>query len=127
MEKVLSQLWYGAAGLFAGILVRFSYDVIQAFWRKKTKPACFVRDWCFWLAAGIFVFDVVFHMNQGILRSYFLILFGGGMVLYKKTAGDVVERFILRLWNGFCRIFSRPYVWIRAKTGKKGKKKAKKP
>lgn len=127
MEKVLGQLWYGIAGFCAGILVRFFYDVIHGLWRKKTRTACFIRDWCFWLAAGVFVFDVIFRMNQGILRSFFLVLFGGGMILYKKTAGDVVEKIVLRLWNGLCGMVFRPYVWIRGKIGKKGKKKAKKP
>ena len=74
----------------------------------------------------MFVFDVIFRMNQGILRSFFLVLFGGGMILYKKTAGDVVERIVLRLWNGLCGMVLRPYVWIRGKIGKKGKKKGKK-
>ena len=125
--KVLGQLWYGIAGFCAGILVRFFYDVIHGLWRKRTRTACFIRDWCFWLAAGVFVFDVIFRMNQGILRSFFLVLFGGGMILYKKTAGDVVERIVLRLWNGLCGMILRPYVWIRGKIGEKGKKKAKKP
>ena len=56
MEKVLGQLWYGIAGFCAGILVRFFYDVIHGLWRKRTRTACFIRDWCFWLAAGVFVF-----------------------------------------------------------------------
>ena len=77
MAKVLGQLWYGIAGFCAGILVRFFYDVIHGLWRKRTRTACFIRDWCFWLAAGVFVFDVIFRMNQGILRSFFLVWIRG--------------------------------------------------
>ena len=45
----------------------------------------------------------------------------------KSTSGGRSGRIVLRLWNGLCGMILRPYVWIRGKIGKKGKKKAKKP
>ncbi|MCH5252830.1 MAG: spore cortex biosynthesis protein YabQ [Lachnospiraceae bacterium] len=98
----------------------FFYDFLEVF-RRKVKHAKAVRwleDWLFWAVAAILVFQMIFALNNGILRSFFVVSFVVGMVGYKKMAkGHVID--------AVCAIITwifRPYVWILKKIKKKNKK-----
>lgn len=123
MELIIAQLRYFGASFLYGLVLMFAYDFIRVF-RCKVRhgtAAKLIGDWMFWLVAAVLVFQMIFAMNYGILRSFFVISFTLGLVCYRKVAGDHVVRFILAILH---QIF-RPCVWICKKIRKIHKKSLK--
>ncbi len=123
MEMIIGQLQYFGASFLWGVVLMFFYDFLEVF-RIKVKHAkvmCWLEDWLFWVVAAILVFQMIFALNNGILRSFFVASFVAGMAGYKKIAKNHVI-------HAICTIFSwffRPYVWIAKKIKKKSKKSLK--
>ena len=125
MEMILGQLAYFGASFLWGVLLMFGYDFIEVFRRrvKHGKVAKLIEDWIFWLIVAVLVFQMIFALNNGIIRNFFIISFLAGMVLYRKLVKDRVIRFLLYL----IRLFLRPYVWVSEKRKKKSRENAKSP
>lgn len=125
MEKILGQLQYFAASFLWGVLLMFIYDFILAF-RCKVRhrwPGRLVEDLLFWAVAALFVFQMIFSLNYGILRNFFVISFIGGMFLYRKLAKKHVVRAVIAIFHA---IF-RPFVWFYKKISKILEKHTKSP
>lgn len=120
MEKIGGQLLYFGASFLWGLLLMCGYDLIEVFRHgvHHGKVAKFIEDWIFWLIAAVLVFQMIFTLNHGIIRNFFVFSFLSGMVLYRKVVKDRFVRFLLSL----LRLIFRPYVWIRKKMRKKEKK-----
>lgn len=125
MEMIWGQLAYFGASFLWGAVLMFVYDFVEVFRRrvKHGKAARLIEDWLFWLIAAVFVFQMIFALNNGIIRNFFILSFFLGMFLYRKIVKDRVVRFILFIFH---TIF-RPYVWILEKIRKKQSKKRKSP
>jgi len=123
MEMIIGQLRYFGASFLCGISLMFVYDFIEVF-RCKVKHkkfARFLEDWLFWAIAAVLIFQMIFALNNGILRNFFVVSFMGGMFLYRMVAKKHVI-------NGICAIISfvfRPCVWICEKITKIRKKNLK--
>lgn len=116
MERIIGQLHYFAASFLWGVLLMFIYDFILAF-RYKVRHgwlAKLTEDLLFWAVAAIFVFQMIFTLNFGILRNFFVISFIGGMFLYRKFVGKYVVRAII----AFFHTIFRPFVWSGKKISK---------
>ncbi len=64
----------------------FLYDFIRAF-RMKVKHGrvwILIEDWLFWLLAAFFVFPMIFTLNHGFLRSFFVIALTLGVFFYTE-------------------------------------------
>ena len=83
----------------------------------------FLEDWIFWGIAAIFVFQMIFALNNGILRSFFVVAFLLGMIGYRKLVKNAVQKAIKAIIAFVCR----PYVWICGKMRKLRKKNLKSP
>ncbi len=125
MEMIWGQLAYFGASFLWGIVLMLIYDFVEVFRHKVRhgKVARLIEDWLFWLIAAILVFQMIFALNNGIIRNFFIASFLGGMILYRKIVKDRVVRFLLFILHTVCR----PYVWISKKICKKQKEKAKSP
>lgn len=119
MELILGQIWYIFASLLWGFFLMFLYDFILVFRgrKRRTKIRLFLEDWLFWAIASVFVFQMIFAINNGILRSTFVIAFLVGMTGYRKL---VKKRVQIAIKAVFSFVF-RPYVWILKKIKKKKK------
>lgn len=124
MEMITGQLLYFGASFLWGIFLMFLYDFLEVFRCKvhHGKLWLFLEDWLFWLLAAVFVFQMIFTLNHGIIRSFFILSFIGGMWLYRVI---VKRKFVCGVLAVISFIL-RPYVWIRGKIKKKQEKKAKK-
>lgn len=101
---------YVAASFVEGVFLMFLYDFIRAF-RMKVKHGrvwILIEDWLFWLLAAFFVFPMIFTLNHGLIRSFFVIALTLGVFLYRTLVKTHVQRAIY----GFFRLIFRPYVWI---------------
>lgn len=125
MEMIIGQLRYFGASLLFGILLMFLYDFLEIF-RCKVRHGkiwMFVEDWLFWLVAAVFVFQMIFALNHGIIRSFFILSFIGGMSLYR----GLVKKRCICLVLAILDFILRPYVWIRGIIRKKRGTMCKKP
>lgn len=120
MELIVGQLKYVFASFFLGIFLMFLYDFLLAHRdiKKIGKILLFIEDWIFWGISAIFVFQMIFQLNNGILRSFFVIAFLLGMTGYRKVVGNTVQKAIKTVVT----FVSRPYVWLKRKIKKIQKK-----
>ncbi len=123
MEMIISQLRYFFASLLYGILLMVCYDFLKIFRRcvRHGKILLWIEDWLFWCVAAFVVFQMVFALNYGMIRFFFVVSLIFGMWLYRKLVGE-------HLVSGICAIFApvhRMYVWIKQKCGKKTAKSKK--
>lgn len=124
MEMIIGQLRYFGASFIWGAALMFLYDFLEVF-RCKVRHGrlwLLIEDWLFWLVAAIFVFQMIFTLNYGIIRSFFILSFIGGMGLYRVL---VKRRLICGILSLIAFVL-RPYVWIRGKIRKKKEKTEKK-
>lgn len=123
MEMILGQLSYVGASFLWGVVLMFVYDFILAFRSgfAHGKALVMLEDWLFWTIASLFVFQMIFALNNGIIRSFFVLAFILGMFVYRKIVKCRVQRGILAV---FSFVF-RPYVWILNKIRKNNKKSLK--
>lgn len=123
MEMIQGQLWYVGASFLWGVVLMFVYDFILVLRLRFShgKVLVLVEDWIFWAVASLFVFQMIFTLNNGIIRSFFVISFILGMFAYRKIVKKRVQRVITAI---FSFIF-RPYVWILKKICKIHKKSLK--
>ena len=124
MELIIGQLRYFFVSLLYGIGLMLAYDFFTVFrhFVKHRKLLLLLEDWLFWLLASLIVFQMVFEMNYGIIRSFFVISLVAGMAAYKKLASKYI---VYGICTGISWIF-RPYVWIRDKYRKKIENRKKK-
>lgn len=120
MAVIIGQLRYFGASILWGILLMACYDVILAFRTgvKHNQAARLIGDWLFFAFAAWIVFQMIFALNDGIIRSFFVISFLGGMYAYRKIMKNRLEKGIVKLF----RLFLRPFGWLSKKIGKSGKK-----
>lgn len=117
MEAIVGQVQYVLASFAWGVTLMFFYDFILAFrhMKKHGKFAVFIEDWIFWAVAAILVFRMIFALNNGVLRSFFVFAFLLGMVGYRKIVKEWLQKGIVLV----CSWVVRPYVWICGKIRKK--------
>lgn len=120
MEMISTQLQYFLASFLYGIFLFFLYDWLRIF--RKIVPharvADAIEDILFWLAASIFVFQMIFNKNNGILRVFFIVAFGAGMYAYRILAED---RFV-EIMEKAIRWLMRPFQWAGKKMTQISKK-----
>lgn len=111
MELIRGQLMYVAASFLSGLILMAVYDGIRAFRRlvKHSLAARFVEDWLFWAVSAVVVFQMIFALSNGVLRSFFVLACAGGMMLWRAIAGDHVVRAL----TAVVRFISKPFAWIR--------------
>lgn len=123
MEMIQGQLWYVGASLFWGVLLMFVYDFILVARQRfhHGKVWILLEDWLFWTVAALLVFQMIFALNNGIIRSFFVVAFVLGMYGYRKLAKKHVQKGIYNIFS----VFFRPYVWVSKKIRKIRKKSLK--
>lgn len=125
MELIVGQFRYVLASFLWGAFLMFLYDFILVHrGKKKTgKVRLLIEDWMFWGISAIFVFQMIFALNNGILRSFFVAAFLLGMISYRKLVKNIVQKVIRAIISFVCR----PYVWICKKIRNLRKKNLKSP
>ena len=113
MELIVGQFRYVLASFVWGAFLMFLYDFILVHRSRKKagKIRMLIGDWIFWGISAVFVFQMIFELNNGILRSFFVVAFLLGMIAYRK----LVKNFVQRAIKAIITFVFRPYVWIRRK------------
>lgn len=82
-----------------GAVLFLVYKILTALRKVISHPSWAVdaEDLFYWIAAGIFMFSVIYRFNQGTLRCF---LFAGsilGAFLCRETVADLFERILVFL------------------------------
>lgn len=80
--------------LFHGAALLLGSDLLRS-WRIAVPHGVWwtgAEDACFWLAAGIWTFVLIFIYQDGVLRLYMAAAFGLGMYFYRKTLSPWVVK-----------------------------------
>jgi spore cortex biosynthesis protein YabQ len=88
---LLSILW--------GCILLLAYDVLRIFRRliKHGMILVAVEDLIFWLLASLFIFTMIFHQNNGIIRGFSIIGMLLGIILYHFSISDVLVMSLTKL------------------------------
>jgi spore cortex biosynthesis protein YabQ len=88
---LLSILWGG--------LLLLAYDVLRIFRRLIKRGAILVavEDLIFWLLASLFIFTMIFHNNNGIIRGFSIIGMILGIILYHFSISEWLVKSITKL------------------------------
>lgn len=123
MEMLIGQLRYAAASFLYGAALMLVYDLIRILrsFVKHNLVAKWAEDWGFWVAASVVVFRMIFALNFGIMRTFFVLAFFFGMWIYRRLAGDRP----VKAGRKFFHILFLPITKIRQKVGKTNKKSLK--
>ncbi len=86
------QLIYTLALFISGLIIMGAFDVYQLvfMWVRRHLFPRMIFDILFSLAAGIFVFAVIYRYNDGIIRIYAIIAMLMGIFLVKLIINDII-------------------------------------
>ncbi len=129
MEEIKSQLVFLLGSFLSGVAVMFAYElvnVLRGLFQLRTIGKLWL-DCIFFTASGVMVFRMVFLCNNGTLRSFFVVAFAMGGILYRFTFGTKLSELLIRVIRQLSNWLKRPFVWIGRKIEKKYKKLKKSP
>lgn len=78
----------------SGVVITIVYDGFRIFRRVCRHGIVWItlEDIVFWIAAGIFLFYMLYKTNNGVIRWFSVAGAGLGMLMYKYTIGEhIVE------------------------------------
>ncbi len=84
--------------LWGGVLL-LAYDMLRIL-RRLVKHGVFliaVEDMIFWLAASLFIFTMIYRINNGIIRGFSIIGMLLGIILYHFSVSDVLVKSVTKL------------------------------
>lgn len=122
MSTLITWEWgFLLTSMMWGMILALIYDFIRIFRRiavHKGIILIFAEDIVFWMCCGFVIFYVTFLINDGIVRSFSLIGFGAGAVIYRyATKGWFVEN-VSRAINFILKPLKILIKYIRIRIGK---------
>lgn len=106
-ELAVELYFFGVCILWGG-LVLLAYDFLRII-RRLIKHGILllaVEDIIFWIAAGIFIFAMIYRQNNGIIRGFAVMGMSAGMLLYNRLVRDRLVNIIVKL----IRLLIKPFV-----------------
>ena len=81
---IIKELQFFGLAVLRGILLLILYDMLRIVRRVIAHGvwAVAVEDLCYWMAAVVLVFQLIYQENDGALRGYALFALGVGMAVY---------------------------------------------
>lgn len=104
-----------------GMIVLVAYDILRIFRRvvKHSAPAVAAEDLLYWISCAIFLFQMLYRANDGVIRWFCLFGIALGMVVYNFS----ISRFFVKgaswllnkILGGVAMVFNfifRPFVRV---------------
>ena len=98
-EEIIMQLRFFAISILWGAIVILTYDALRIFRRLKKHGNIMIaaQDILFWIAASIFIFVMIYQVNDGIIRGFCILGMTIGMVLYHFILSEFVVTMVTKL------------------------------
>jgi len=101
MSELITWEWkFFAIAVMWGMILSIVYDGLRIFRRviiHRKVAWLAVEDILFWMICGFAMFHVIFMVNDGIIRSFALIAFGLGSVMYQYTVSYYIVKYISKM------------------------------
>ena len=85
-----------AYAFLAGVFLAVCYDVLRIF-RNIADHSTFwigAEDILYWCASGIYLFELIYQENDGMIRLYVLFFTGAGALLYHAGPSMILVKYI---------------------------------
>lgn len=98
-EEIIMQLRFFAISILWGAIVILTYDALRIFRRLKKHGNIMIaaQDILFWIAASIFIFVMIYQVNDGIIRGFCILGMTIGMVLYHFILSEFIVTMVTKL------------------------------
>ena len=102
MSELITWEWkFFAIAVMWGMIMSIAYDALRIFrrviiHRKITLLAA--EDILFWMICGFAMFHVIFMVNDGVIRSFALMAFGLGSVMYQYTLSYYIVKYFSKMF-----------------------------
>ncbi len=85
----------------SGVLLLAAYDVLRLLRRIVPHSRAFVNgeDILFWIGASIFIFRVIYTLNDGSIRSFGIFCMAAGMGMYHFSLSDMLVGILYRIFG----------------------------
>jgi spore cortex biosynthesis protein YabQ len=106
-EEIIMQLQFFAISILWGGIILLIYDVLRIFRRLKKHGNIMIaaQDILFWIAASIFIFVMIYQVNNGIIRGFCVMGMAIGMVIYHFILSEFFVEMVTRL----LRLLLKPF------------------
>lgn len=100
-EMITLEVHFFLGSFLSGILLVAIYDVLRLLRRMVRHSRAFVNgeDFLFWGAASIFIFRVIYRLNDGKIRSFGILCMAAGMLLYHFSLSDALVELFYRAFE----------------------------
>lgn len=88
------------ASIYWGMILSAEYDCIRIFRRiiKHHKVwTMSLEDIIFWINAGITIFCITYELNDGIVRSFSIVGFILGAIIYRYSFGKIIVKYVSQI------------------------------
>ena len=107
------ELLLAADAFLAGVFLAVCYDILRIF-RNIADHSSFwvgIEDILYWCVSGIYLFNLIYRENDGMIRIYVLLFTGLGALLYHAGPSMILVKYIsaiLRKIGRFLGIMGTP-------------------
>ena len=123
-SEIINQIYFLICSVFTGIIITLVYDGIKII-REVIKHNGFfiaLEDVLFWIFASLFLFMMLYRVNDGTVRWFSIAGSGVGMWIYKKAAGQYIVEIMSTIINKtlhlvfrFLSLVFSPIKWVVSK------------
>lgn len=120
----MNQIYFLICSVFTGIIITLVYDGIKIIREVIRHNGFFIaiEDVLFWIFASLFLFMMLYRVNDGTVRWFSIAGTGAGMWIYKKVAGQYIVEIVSTIINKalylvfrFFTLLFAPIKWIISK------------
>jgi spore cortex biosynthesis protein YabQ len=106
--SITVELKFFLISVLSGGIILLVYDCLRILRRIIKHDSFFiaVEDLIFWVAAGLFIFTIMYSENDGIIRGFAIMGMAIGMVLYHYIISEHLVRVITDIIKTLLRPFS---------------------
>jgi len=101
MSELITWEWkFFAIAVMWGMILSIAYDALRILRRviiHRKVALMAAEDIVFWMIAGFAMFHVIFMVNDGIIRSFALMAFGLGSLMYQYTLSYYIVKYLSKM------------------------------
>lgn len=100
-EMITTEVHFFLGSFLSGVLLVAAYDIFRFFRRivPHSKAVVNTEDIIFWTGASIFIFRMIYQLNDGKIRGFGIFCMICGMLLYHFSLSDGLVEFSYRIFG----------------------------
>ncbi|MFW5630775.1 spore cortex biosynthesis protein YabQ [Acetivibrio ethanolgignens] len=100
-EIIVLEVRFFLGSFLGGVILLAVYDILRLIRRIIPHKRIWINgeDLLFWLAASVFIFRIIYRLNNGEIRGFGMLSMTAGMVLYHFTVSDVLVELFFRIFG----------------------------